>query len=993
MHKDGVRFGLRAKVVTTMLVVGILPLLVFSLAAFFQIGDAFRQSAHSSISSLSTIKTQQLEDYLDSVGKQIVTQAESTMTLNALRSLSSSFEKLLSANNVNDEEIENYRENLYKYYNDKFGKRYQNQTGNKADTDALMPESPEAIFAQHLYISSNPNPLGEKDKLNHADKDGLYNTLHKKYHPVFSSKQSRYGYYDIFLVDAKSGNIVYSVLKETDFATSLKSGPYRNSGIAEVYNEALTGAQGEYFVTDFAQYTPSYEAQAWFAGTPVYSNDSLLGVLIYQLPVGPLQAILSNGLSDESAIATSLYDANQALIVGAGNAGLLSQGAGDAVGVTVSEAISRIENPGGIEVLSTLSSIDHHSLEWQLLVQTPTAEVFKPIWEFERNAGLIGLVGIVFIVGISIWLSRSVLMQLGADPRILQKISNAIADEKWEVVDDITIGLKKSSGVVSAMLKMKSNVESRILKERKSADDNRRIIKALDSVYSGVLVTDPEYGIIYSNLAFNKLQKDYAKGFQDLLTNTGNPEGQLVACTGLKADLAAAAALDGSASSSGTIDVKYESFTGKIKGTPVLSEDGEVLGGVYEWEDRTDKERVEREIQTIVDGAVRGDLSNRLENSDQSTFAGRLGAGINQLLDVNHETINESIESISALAVGDLTKEISSQREGLFGRLSNDINTTISKLSGVVQEIDIASDAVSSASNEILKDNSELSSRTEQQAAYLEETVSTMTQITASVSSNAANAGKADELASEARSRAEDGATVVTQAVSAMEEISGSSREIVDIIGVIDEIAFQTNLLALNAAVEAARAGDQGRGFAVVANEVRNLAGRSAVAAREIKALIQKSVDMVEQGSTLVNNSGETLNHIIESVNKLSDTVTEISISSREQSEGISQMNDAISELDRMTQKNAGMVENAAVSSGALKEQADKLSDLVRFFQLKNASRKTDTAAYNRLERRSTERPWIERADHGRQPLTRTEVAGITLATENTDDNDEWAAF
>jgi methyl-accepting chemotaxis protein len=251
------------------------------------------------------------------------------------------------------------------------------------------------------------------------------------------------------------------------------------------------------------------------------------------------------------------------------------------------------------------------------------------------------------------------------------------------------------------------------------------------------------------------------------------------------------------------------------------------------------------------------------------------------------------------------------------------------QLVDLVEEVRKSVAEIQSGAEEISKGNNNLSQRTEQQAASLEETASSMEEMTSTVKQTADNASQADKLAAATQEQAENGGTVVNSAVQAMSAINAASRKISDIIGVIDEIAFQTNLLALNAAVEAARAGEQGRGFAVVASEVRNLAGRSATAAKEIKVLIQDSVGKVEEGSALVGQSGVTLAEIIAAVKKLSAIVTEIAAASREQATGIEQVNKAVMQMDEATQQNAALVEQAAAASQAIADQTQSLGDLV----------------------------------------------------------------
>ena len=271
------------------------------------------------------------------------------------------------------------------------------------------------------------------------------------------------------------------------------------------------------------------------------------------------------------------------------------------------------------------------------------------------------------------------------------------------------------------------------------------------------------------------------------------------------------------------------------------------------------------------------------------------------------------------------------------GQLLQSLATMRGALAGTLGEVRNVADSVSTASSEIASGNQDLSHRTEQTASNLEQTASAMEQLTATMRQSADAAATANQLAGSAMEVATRGGTVVNQVVSTMREIDDSSRRIADIIGTIDGIAFQTNILALNAAVEAARAGEQGRGFAVVASEVRNLAGRSAAAAKEIKELIGTSVDKVATGSRLVQDAGGTMQEIVTSVQRVSDIIGEITSASREQSGGIAQVNDAVTQLDQMTQQNAALVEQSAAAAHSLREQAGRLAETVGRFRLQNA--------------------------------------------------------
>ena len=295
--------------------------------------------------------------------------------------------------------------------------------------------------------------------------------------------------------------------------------------------------------------------------------------------------------------------------------------------------------------------------------------------------------------------------------------------------------------------------------------------------------------------------------------------------------------------------------------------------------------------------------------------------------------VSQISESLLALSQGDLSNTIDVPLEGEFEILKEAMNTTIKHFSDMVSQIRTSADFVSSSANEIQTGTTDLSQRTESQASSLEETSSSVEQLTQTVNQNAESSNSAVSLAEEASKKAVEGGEAVNKAIKAMKDIEGASNKISDIISVIDEIAFQTNLLALNAAVEAARAGEQGRGFAVVAAEVRNLAQRSAGAAKEIKGLINDSVQKVSEGTQLVDNSGETLTLIIESIESVQALISSINSASQEQATGINHVNTAVSEMDTMTQQNAALVEETSAVSASMNTEARKLQELMRFFK------------------------------------------------------------
>jgi methyl-accepting chemotaxis protein len=310
--------------------------------------------------------------------------------------------------------------------------------------------------------------------------------------------------------------------------------------------------------------------------------------------------------------------------------------------------------------------------------------------------------------------------------------------------------------------------------------------------------------------------------------------------------------------------------------------------------------------------------------------------------------LQEVKKSLRSIADGDLSAPVPASRADELGSMVDALRDMQKALSGLVRQVRESAESIEVASSEVAHGNADLSHRTEEAASSLQQTASSMEELTSTVSHSADASRQANQLASSAAEVATRGGNVVSQVVATMDGITHSSKKIADIISVIDGIAFQTNILALNAAVEAARAGEQGRGFAVVASEVRSLAGRSAEAAKEIKSLIGASVEGVESGARLVANAGQTMTEIVEAVKRVADIIGEITAATSEQSNGISQVNTAVNHLDQMTQQNAALVEESTAAAQSLKEQSERLSQLVGTFKLDGEQRRAAPTVHRR---------------------------------------------
>ena len=573
------------------------------------------------------------------------------------------------------------------------------------------------------------------------------------------------------------------------------------------------------------------------------------------------------------------------------------------------------------------------------------------------------------------WLvTRSLTTPLTEAIGVFGRISSGQYDNR------IDTGATDEAGqVLRALDEMQTKLRTQIENERAVAAENTRIRQALDKASTSVVLADEKHQIIYVN---ETAQSSFTRNAQEIRASLPNFDpGRMRGSSldSLSADPAGQRRLLDNLKTADVQERVLGDFTFRTVTNPVVGERGERLGTVMEWTQRTQEVRVEKELQSMVSAINAGQLSKRIDLAGKNGFFEAMSRGINQLAD----NLNE-----------------------------------------VVSKVKLAAEEVHRGAQEISAGNSNLSLRTEEQAASLEETASSMEEMTTTVKQNADNAGQANQLAMAAREQAEQGGMVVGKAVQAMSGINDSARKIADIISVIDEIAFQTNLLALNAAVEAARAGEQGRGFAVVASEVRNLAGRSATAAKEIKDLIQDSVKKVEDGSLLVTQSGQTLEQIVISVKKVSDIVAEIAAASREQSLGIEQVGRAVMQMDELTQQNAALVEQATAASQNMTTEASALNEMMARYELAGSAAvnsglsaaasapttspiKEPSAAAGakeiapgvRVERRKANRPWSNRTNKAQPAAASRPEAAAASATrvaaqaDTGKDSNEWQEF
>ncbi len=560
---------------------------------------------------------------------------------------------------------------------------------------------------------------------------------------------------------------------------------------------------------------------------------------------------------------------------------------------------------------------------------------------------LLMLASAVAVFFFGTWIARSLLKQLGGEPAEAAEAASRIA--AYDFSQTVNVKTGDTTSMMAMMKTMQAKLLERQEEDRRAAREMSRLKCALDNVSMCVRVANSDGKVIYINHALRDVLHKYEKEFQ--LENPAFVADKVVGGSigVFYADPQVAITRLRNLSSTVRTRLVLGGRNYDVVTTPILTEGGDKLGTVGQWIDVTDQLLAEAEISNIVEAAANGDFARRIAVTGKEGFFLKLAEDMNRLLHTSEVGLNEVVRVLGALAHGDLTQTISGDYQGTFGQLKEDSNATVAQLTETISRIKEAADTINTASKEIASGNTDLSQRTEEQASSLEETAASMEELTSTVKQNAENAKQANQLALGASNIAAKGGEVVNQVVHTMSSISDSSKKISDIISVIDGIAFQTNILALNAAVEAARAGEQGRGFAVVASEVRNLAQRSAAAAKEIKTLIGDSVDKVTLGTELVDKAGKTMEEVVNAVKRVTDIMGEITAASSEQSQGIEQVNTAITQMDDVTQQNAALVEEAAAAAESMEEQAQGMAQLLSTFRLSGSKVAKPVPAVPRL--------------------------------------------
>lgn len=1116
------------KQIVMLLFVGLIPMLLVSAISLLVAKREVQAQAFAQLAAVRDIKSDAIHRHFETVNSQIKEKATSTTIAEAMVAFNNTFSTLVHPPTATELEKDSDVSSVTAYYRDEFRAEYENRNAGQTVDIAPLVENLgiNALAAQFHYISNNPNKLGEKHLLNAAPGSAAYHAAHATYHPNIRNFLEEFGFYDIFLVDVDSGSIVYSVFKELDYGTSLLTGPYKDTNLAGAFKAATTLSSGQTAFEDYRPYGPSYDAPASFVAAPIFEDGQRVGVIVFQIPLEPVNAIMSQrsgmGETGESYLVgedllmrSDSYLDPDAHSVAASfkrpETGHVVTGATErAFRGIVGEDV--IVDYNGNDVLSAFSTVAIGDTKWAVIVELDVAEAFAGVKQLEV-AILFCLAAASLLIGllayyIGKWLTKPILAlgdqiqqvektgqfnasgqnfsedevgktarafdgllaslaeSLNGTNKVLASLASGSSDQRVSerFVGDLGVLAKGVNAAIAQVeesgAKQQEQAELAARKAEEAMLQARRstIVKqALDVSATAAMITDADFNIVYANQALSSLISTSSAVLESAIpgfradTFIGSPldmfyanaaehrrtlrgllrakqerkqigsmtfdvtttpirdqsneflgvvvewQDQTEALLRIQEEAIVAnenarirQALDNSSTStiiaddqntviysndsfnsmlnrahadfrvfspdfdpgraagqslskvfgnslddfntSGTRELQVGARTFSVTSNPILSDTGDRIGTVVEWTDRTVEVQIESEIDEIIHAAATGDFGRSVDTAGKSGFFLSVSKGLNELLHTTGGALEEIGRVVAAMSQGDLTQKVEKDYAGEFGTLKNDANSMVDRVREIIEGISSGAQVIVDSSAEISAGTMDLSRRTEAQASSLEETSAGMEEMLRTVHMGEDNANSTNQLAKESISYARDGDESVKATVMAMQNISDSSNRIASIVSVIDEIAFQTNLLALNAAVEAARAGDQGRGFAVVASEVRKLAQRSADSAKEIKTLIDDSVQRVEEGSKLVERSGETLGKIVEAINGVAQRMDQLMVSAKEQSTGIQQVGTAVSDMDQITQQNAALVEEAASASEVMSNEANKLAALVAFF-------------------------------------------------------------
>jgi methyl-accepting chemotaxis protein len=936
------RLSLRGKLLATFLAVGILPFAVLGTMVLWKSGSALEQQAQAQLVSLRDSKKNQIEEffqvhrgnmtslvetvatlrqegvnklqavreikrqavqrYFQSIRDQILTFSEDEMVVKAMRECRDAFGSFRQENSIASADIDRMRTRLAAYYTQDFSKEYRgiNQGRDPNAMEFLRMLDDDSVALQYHYIRANRHPLGSKHLLDASEDQSTYSQVHRRVHPIIRSYLEKFGYYDIFLVDLDSGDIVYSVFKELDYSTSLIDGPYSKTNFGECFRRAkAAGGKDEVVLVDYAQYTPSYEAPASFVASPIYDGNEMIGVALFQMPIARLNDIMGErmglGRTGQTYLVgpdglmrsdSPLEDPEKGPVLRSVDASFRHPETGSVetepvrnalAGQSAADVCTDYKNT---RVLSAYCPVDLDDFQWALMAEIDINEAFCPKLD-------------------------------GAEKDYFTKYK-----EKYGYYD---LFLINPDGFCFYTVEHEADYRTNLVSGKYADSGLGRLVREVLST---------------RRFAF--------EDFSPYAPSNGDPAAFIAEpVLNDKGEVELIVALQ----------VSLDAINAVMATREGLGETGQTFLVGPDKRMRSDSPLHESHR---VEASFAGNVE---ENGVDTETAEKALSGQDGLEFATSYVGQEVLSAYAPVKVFDKTWALVAEKDtdealaatssikwmigiiaavGLAGILTVGLlvaNSIAKPIARIIQGLTAGARETADAAGKVASASQSLAEGAGTQASSLEETSSSVDEMNSMTRQNATNAGQAQSLAEEASSNAGKGTEAMGQMSKAIDDIKASADETAKIVKTIDEIAFQTNLLALNAAVEAARAGEAGKGFAVVAEEVRNLAQRSAEAARNTAELIEGSVRNADAGVEITNRVGSSLTEIAEGNRKLNDLIQEIASASNEQAQGIEQISSAVAEVDSVTQSNAANAEQSAAASQQLSAQAEQLKSMVQQLQ------------------------------------------------------------
>jgi len=857
--------SLRNLVLASLLLMSLVPLALMGVAMYRTAANALRAEAFARLEAVRTVTGRSVERYFTTLQQELLVAASQPLAREAM----ASFREAWQALPRDEDATAAARRELAAYYAEEFTPRLKKQSSVdiRPYVDALDPRT---VKLQELYVRANPHPVGSKQLLDAAPDDSAYSRVHAAVHPIFRDMLERYEVYDIFLIDATTGTILYTVFKEIDFGVSLTSGPLASTNLAKAFSDAVAlGRPGTIAYSEYSRYLPSLMDPAGFIATPLVEGDTVVGVLAFQIPLAK-----TSGIIGETA---GLGTSGETYAIGPDRMFRSNSRFAKELGV----ASTIIDPQFKVDTLPVRDALDDGHSGTALTVDyrnRPVLSSWAPLTIYKGDAAGNGAVRWALVSEIE---EAEVL----APARGLRNFGMVL------------FGLTALGIVLSSV-----EIARRLTRNQES---QRRLSEMVENTSERLILADRDLKITYMNPAsVRSLQH-----FQHLLTC---PAEEMV---GRSLDILPEnperpwLQLASPSSLPRRERINLGSDVLDLTISAVTDTQGRYVGPLITWDVITERIRAEEREQAL--------------HAQMLCEKEALESKVALLSDV-----------FAAASGGDLSRTIEEQGDDQMSLLASHAGRMLGDLRDIIRQISDAADQQNEGARMIAESAGSLSDGAQSQAASVEEMTAAVEQLASSIDVISKSAVESRSQAGRTSQLAKAGSQAVHEAIDSMRTIRRSSEQINDIIQVISEIAAQTNLLALNAAIEAARAGQHGLGFAVVADEVRKLAERSSEAAKEITHLINESTQRVQEGAELSEKVGQSLDSIVSAVESTAVGIANIASSTESQSTNASEVMMAIRSVSRTTESNAAAAEEMAASAEELGAQAQGLRDLVKKFKV-----------------------------------------------------------